>query len=332
MNIPETEFFLLIIDGCLRELMVFEKVPEETKATCDARVECERYGKYYRKIQEHPCYDPKAAHRFGRMHLPVAAQCNIRCNYCVREFDCVNESRPGVTSKVLKPNEAVGKVREVLHTHPQITVIGIAGPGDPLFNEETFTTLDFLQKEFYEFVFCLSTNGLLLPEMIETLKHLKVSNLTVTMNTVDPEIGAKIYSCVRYRGEILKGRRAAEVLIENQVTGITSAIRAGMVVKINTVMIPGINDTDIVNVANKAKALGAYVQNIMPLIPQYKFAHISPPSKEDLVALRRECGIHIRQMHHCRQCRADAVGKLGENFTCNSYKSMKDNHPEETIV
>ena len=28
-----------------------------------------------RKIQEHPCYDPKAAHRFGRMHLPVAPKC-----------------------------------------------------------------------------------------------------------------------------------------------------------------------------------------------------------------------------------------------------------------
>ena len=54
-----------------------------------------------RKISEHPCYDKNAQHKFGRVHLAVAPKCNIQCNFCVREFDCVNESRPGVTSKVL---------------------------------------------------------------------------------------------------------------------------------------------------------------------------------------------------------------------------------------
>ena len=59
-----------------------------------------------RKIQEHPCFSREACHLFGRIHLPVAPKCNIQCNYCIRKFDCVNESRPGVTSKVLTPAEA----------------------------------------------------------------------------------------------------------------------------------------------------------------------------------------------------------------------------------
>ena len=67
-----------------------------------------------RKISEHPCYSEKACHAFGRCHLPVAPKCNIQCNYCVRDFDCVNESRPGVTSKVLSPEEELKALREEL--------------------------------------------------------------------------------------------------------------------------------------------------------------------------------------------------------------------------
>ncbi|WP_227625365.1 hypothetical protein [Geofilum rubicundum] len=51
----------------------------------------------------HPCFDEKARHAHARVHLPVAPNCNIQCNYCNRQFDCVNESRPGVTSTLLKP-------------------------------------------------------------------------------------------------------------------------------------------------------------------------------------------------------------------------------------
>jgi len=288
---------------------------ERPQKSCGAVAECRTYGEYYRKIQKHPCYDPKAAHRFGRMHLPVAPRCNIQCNYCIREFDCVNESRPGVASQVLRPKEALSKVKEVIEAHPNISVIGIAGPGDPLSNEETFATFSLIRKEYPDITFCLSTNGLLLPESVETLRDLKVGHVTITINTLDPRTGAKIYSHVDYLGAILRGERGANTLIDNQVRGIALAVESGLVVKINTVMIPSINDEDIVDISRKAKDLGAYVHNVMPLIAQHKFAHIHPPSKDELNALRSKCEEHIRQMRHCRQCRADAVGKLHEEST-----------------
>ncbi|MEQ2789490.1 nitrogen fixation protein NifB, partial [Flavonifractor plautii] len=49
---------------------------------------------------EHPCLSVQAHFRYGRIHLPVAPRCNIRCGYCDRRYDCANESRPGVTSEV----------------------------------------------------------------------------------------------------------------------------------------------------------------------------------------------------------------------------------------
>src|SRR5512135_1736092 len=85
-----------------------------------------------KNIQGHPCFGGNH-HKNGRMHLAVAPQCNIKCGYCSRRHDCANESRPGVTSRILNPREALLKVREVMASEllgPVIKVIGIAGPGD----------------------------------------------------------------------------------------------------------------------------------------------------------------------------------------------------------
>ena len=60
-------------------------------------------------LSRHPCYNRDAHREFARMHVPVAPRCNIQCNYCNRKYDCCNESRPGVTSEVLTPEQAAEK-------------------------------------------------------------------------------------------------------------------------------------------------------------------------------------------------------------------------------
>lgn len=273
-----------------------------------------------RKIKEHPCYDEKACHLYGRMHLPVAPKCNIQCNYCLRDFDCVNESRPGVCSKVITPQEAVGYVRDAIQKFPYIKVIGIAGPGEPLYNEETFETLKLIKENFPHLLKCLSSNGLLLPEKADLLNDLDVGNITVTVNAVDPKIGAEIYSFVTYHDKIFTGEEGAKILIENQLEGIKKAIELKMIVKVNTVYIPGINDDHIVDIAKKVKDLGVYIQNIIPLIPQYKFSDIKPPTVKEIREKQAELNDIIKQMRHCRQCRADAIGRLGCDVQEQVYK------------
>ena len=156
------------------------------------------------------------------------------------------------------------KIRYVLTKVPYLSVIGIAGPGDPLANEETFRALELVGKEFPQLTLCLSTNGLALPEKVDRLKELGVRFLTVTMNAVDPRIGAKMYDFVIWNGEVLRGEKAAERLIRNQLEGIEKAVAAGMLVKVNVVMAPGINADHIPEVAKKAKEIGAYIVNILP--------------------------------------------------------------------
>lgn len=268
------------------------------------------------KIQGHPCFGGNH-HKNGRMHLAVAPKCNIKCGYCSRKHDCANESRPGVTSRILTPQEAIEKVREVMASPvvgPIIKVVGIAGPGDPLANEETFETFAMVKKEFPDLMLCMSTNGLLLPESIDRLHEMGLHSLTVTINAVDPEVGAKIYGHIVYHGKHYTGVEAARILIANQFEGVRRAGELGMTIKINCVLTPGINDGQVPLIAAKVKELGAFVMNIMPIIPQAELAHIERPSDEYLAQVRKANESTIGQFAHCKQCRADAIGLIGKDL------------------
>src|SRR6266511_4578470 len=124
----------------------------------------------WEKVKNHPCYSEEAHHHYARMHVAVAPACNIQCNYCNRKYDCANESRPGVVSEKLTPEEAVRKVLAVAAEIPELSVVGIAGPGDALANAEaTFATLEGIRREAPDLTLCLSTNGLALPANVDRL-------------------------------------------------------------------------------------------------------------------------------------------------------------------
>jgi nitrogenase molybdenum-iron protein alpha/beta subunit/MoaA/NifB/PqqE/SkfB family radical SAM enzyme len=267
------------------------------------------------KTQTHPCYNCKA-HKYARMHLPIAPKCNISCNYCVRKYDCPNESRPGVTTSVLKPEEALKRFLQVKEKVANLTVVGIAGPGDALANfEETKRTLELIREQDTGITFCLSTNGLMLPYYAQELIALGVSHVTVTMNAIDPAIGARIYKYVDYLGVRYVGEAAAAILLSNQLAGIQLLTSQGVVCKINIVMLKGINDSHIPEVVKKAKELGATMTNILPMIPVMgsAFEKLEPAVEEELLQMRKQCGETLTQMYHCRQCRADAIGILGKD-------------------
>lgn len=262
------------------------------------------------RILEHPCFTKGAVRHFGRVHLPVALNCNIKCRYCTRKHDCANESRPGVTSRLLTPLEALDRLSRVVDKDPRIRVAGIAGPGEPLANLETLETLRLLHERFPRLIKCISTNGLALPEYVSLLKALGVQTVTVTVNAVDPEVGAKVYDYVSFRGKVLRGANAASLLWSRQAAGIIEAVRLGMRVKVNSVYIPGVNDRHLPLIARTIANLGVHLMNISPLIPLSGFAHLAPPSPKELAFTRTVCRQYVPQMDWCRQCRADAVGLL----------------------
>ena len=264
-------------------------------------------------IKTHPCFSEEAHHSFGRVHLPVAPACNIQCRYCIRKYDCANESRPGITRTVLTAAEAMERVRALVERNDRLTVVGIAGPGDPLANPETYRVLRQINHEFPDLTLCLSTNGLLLLDRLEDIIAAGVQSLTVTVNAVSLNTAASIYAWTLYEGKQYEGREAAHLMLRNQWQGLFHAVRSGLVVKVNTVFIPGINETEIPMIAERAGSLGVHIMNILPLIPQAEFGHLKRPDHKAISAMRDRCRPYVSQMSHCRQCRADACGILGED-------------------
>ncbi|ABD89995.1 nitrogenase cofactor biosynthesis protein NifB [Rhodopseudomonas palustris] len=274
----------------------------------------------WEKVKNHPCYSEQAHHHFARMHVAVAPACNIQCNYCNRKYDCANESRPGVVSEKLTPEQAAKKVLAVASSVPQMTVLGVAGPGDPLANpQKTFKTFELVSATAPDIKLCLSTNGLMLPDHVDRIQAMNVDHVTITINMIDPEIGAKIYPWIFYNHRRYEGVEASKILSERQLLGLEMLTARGILVKVNSVMIPGVNDKHLVEVNKAVKSRGAFLHNIMPLISEpehgtvYGLSGLRGPSAQELKALQDACEGEMNMMRHCRQCRADAVGLLGED-------------------
>ena len=293
------------------------------------------------RIEKHPCYSEEAHHHYARMHVAVAPACNIQCNYCNRKYDCANESRPGVVSELLTPEEAAHKVLVVAGKIPQMTVLGIAGPGDPLANpEKTFRTFELIADKAPDIKLCLSTNGLMLPDYVDRIKQLNVDHVTITINMVDPSVGEKIYPWVHYRRKRYRGIDGVRILHERQMEGLQALQEADVLCKVNSVLIPGVNDEHMPEVNQAIRDRGAFLHNIMPLISAPEHGTYfglngqRGPNPKELKAVQDKCSGNMKLMRHCRQCRADAVGLLGEDrsqeFTKEKFMEMSADYSLET--
>ncbi|MDD2213678.1 MAG: nitrogenase cofactor biosynthesis protein NifB [Oscillospiraceae bacterium] len=312
------------------------RLSEQTAQTDPAAAAAKaKASELQRKTAEHPCFNGCGG-QFARMHLPVAPACNIQCNYCVRKYDCANESRPGVTTEVLTPQQASEKYRYVKSRLPELKVVGIAGPGDSLAEwDKTRETLELIRQFDTEVTFCLSTNGLLLPQYADQLARLGVSHVTVTLNTIDPAVGAKIYQHVEFMGKRYTGETAAALLLANQLAGIRRVCVLGLVCKVNIVMLKGINDQQLGQIVQAVKDLGCHQTNIMQMIPVAGavFEHMPLTSNKEIMQVRRDCSHILKQMNHCQQCRADAIGTLGQDRSrefCHYHAKAADAGPAKS--
>jgi len=274
----------------------------------------------FKVSRQHPCFNSNAHNKYGRLHLPVSPACNIQCRFCNRTIN-KTENRPGVTGRVLGISEVSDAVEKALELCPEITVVGIAGPGDTLATDNAINAFKEVNKKHSHLIKCLSTNGLLLPEKAEKLREIGVKTITVTVNAVEPEILEKIVSYIIWNGVKITGITAAEILIGSQLEGIEKIAAWGAVVKVNTVLIPGVNDWHIPQVAKAVSEAGASLYNIIPLIPQFKFADLAEPGCDELYEARRQAKHYIEVFEHCQRCRADAVGIPGViDFADEIYK------------
>jgi len=310
-----------------------EIIVTEAGAGGNARPADEDVPDRARFLERHPCFSGKAHLKYGRIHLPVSPDCNIGCLFCARGIRPIAgrgitqtaawgaggeggapDDVPGVASRVLSPAAAIAILDKALAICPDISVVGVAGPGDSLVGDGAIQTLELAKARFPQLLACLSTNGLLLRDKVERLALVPVDSITVTVNSLRPETLERINGRVLIDGSVLRGRQAAETLIEAQLLGIAAAAaQTKAIIKINTVLIPSLNDREIAEIARRTAALGASVMNVLPLIPQAGMARRSAPDCAQLESARREAGVHLEVFRHCKHCRADSAGIMGKN-------------------
>ncbi len=278
------------------------------------------------KLENHPCFNADACADHGRVHLPVAPACNIQCNFCDRKFDCVNESRPGVSSALLTPMQALTYLKAIERHKQNIAVVGIAGPGDPFANpQRTLKTLALVRRHDDQKLLCVASNGLNVAPYVAQLKQLAVSHVSITVSAVDPLIGAKIYSWVRWQKRTRPAAEGARIILEQQMRAITALKAAGIIVKVNCILLPGINEDHVDAIATRMAALKVDLFNLIPYhpTPGANLAHLTEPSPGTVARLRRRLNAHLPQMSHCRRCRADATGLLGEPPDTDAMQTMQ---------
>jgi cyclic pyranopterin phosphate synthase len=186
---------------------------------------------------------------FGRVHnnlrVSVTDRCNLRCTYCM-------------------PEEVVFMDRAELLTFEEIThFVGVAAPlgidkirltgGEPLMRRDLHRLAALLTRVPGIKDVGLTTNGILLAGQAQALYDAGLRRINVSLDTLDPE---------RFRQ--LTRRDGLEQVLE----GIEAARRAGFhPIKVNAVIIRGVNEMDVAALARWARADGLEMRFIeyMPI-------------------------------------------------------------------
>jgi nitrogen fixation protein NifB len=233
----------------------------------------------------------------------------------------------GLPAHFFRPGQALHYVTRLLDMGKPISVAGIAGPGDPFANsEETLETMRLLRRKLPDLLLCISTNGLGIAPHIEELAEIGVSHVTITISAVDPEVGQYVYAWIRDGKKVLRGIEAAERMIEKQLAAVRRLKELDIVVKVNSVLIPGVNEDHIVDIARKCNELGVDLHNVIPLTPVEgtDFEGLEEPSPALVNELRKQCDPLVTQMRHCQRCRADACGLLCESTTQETMDILRE--------
>ncbi len=176
----------------------------------------------------------------GSLRVSVTDRCNMRCRYCMPEQDYV-----------WLPKQSILTFEEIARLVGIFTSLGVGKVrltgGEPLLRHDLPALTAMLTQNRDIRDLALTTNGLLLARSAQALKQAGLGRVTVSLDTLRPE---------RMQA-LARSDRHADVL-----AGIAAARGAGFPVKLNTVVIRGVNDDELVELIEFARTHQAEVRFI----------------------------------------------------------------------
>ena len=179
---------------------------------------------------------------FGRAHtylrISLIERCNLRCTYCMPE--------EGV---LLSPKSSLMSYEEIYtiaktFVDNGVTKIRLTG-GEPLIRKDIPVILEKLASLPVEL--SITTNAVIVDKFIDTLKANGIQNINVSLDTLDKEK----FKQITRRNDFEKVYNNILLLVKN-----------GFNVKINTVLIKGFNDNEIIDLVQLTKELPITVRFI----------------------------------------------------------------------
>jgi cyclic pyranopterin phosphate synthase len=183
--------------------------------------------------------------RYGRplrnLRLSVTDRCNLRCAYCMPEEQYVWLPRADILNF-----EEISRLVDVF-TELGVDKLRLTG-GDPLLRHELPKLVGMLAGKQRIRDLALTTNGILLADQAKPLRQAGLHRITVSLDTLQAD---------RF---VTLTRRD---LLATVLAGIDAACRAGFdSVKIDTVVIGGTNDDELVHLIEYGKQAAAEVRFI----------------------------------------------------------------------
>ena len=199
-----------------------------------------------------------------RLYLPIACQNNLRSRFNAGGPPEQNALSPH--EGVLSPYQALERLIEVRRRLPEPLSVWLSGPGEVLAGfDQARETLRLLRQSCPDAGLGIRTNGLMLPVYATHLISLGVTQVCVDVNTVSPETGALLIDHVFYMGNRYFGVEGANILIQNQMAGISYLTAMGIDVEINTLFWEGINAQEAGEIFNMAWDCKARMGEIISL-------------------------------------------------------------------
>ncbi len=199
------------------------------------------------------------------LRLSVTDRCNLRCTYCMPEAGIGKIAHSDILSyeelyRIAQSAVSIG-----------IDKIRITG-GEPLVRKGIIHFLQQLSKIPGLEQLVLTTNGVLLEEMAADLRAAGVQRLNISLDSLNPNTFAQISR----RGDLMR-----------VLAGIEAAKASGFPIKLNMVVMRGINDHEIVDLAALATTSAITVRFIeyMPAIREHNWQKLVVPGSEILSRL-----------------------------------------------
>jgi len=207
--------------------------------------------------------------RLGRplrsLRLSVTDRCNMRCRYCMPEEDYLWLPRTSLLSF-----EELTRLATIFQGLG-VRRIRLTG-GEPLLRHGLPDLVRMLAASSTTEDLALTTNGILLEGHLPSLIAAGLDRVTVSLDTLRPE---RLVAFAR-------STRHADAL-----RGITAAQAAGLPVKLNSVMVRGFNDDELLDLLEYARLVGAEIRYIeyMDVGGATRWSEADVVSRDQILAL-----------------------------------------------